>query len=220
MENSSSQKVITYILNEIQQGNLKLDSTLKSERELASTLQVARSGVREALSALNLVGIISTRPQGKAHLKSLYPSEFMNTLSILFLMKPDIDQQILDFRLCIEKEALRLTYQRKDFGRLKEMLKLMENCHDEQEAAQLDLNFHLALVESSDNCLLLQSFHCVLTLLKQAVFANRIEIAHESGLADLLKQHHDLVDAMEKQNLEQALCLLHCHLNFERGKKK
>ncbi len=51
------------LINYIKQNHLKVDDYLPSETELAKSLGVARSVLREALSRLKMYGLIESRPR-------------------------------------------------------------------------------------------------------------------------------------------------------------
>ena len=50
--------ILEQIIDNIQKGNLKAGDALPAERAMAETMKVSRSAVREALRALELLGII------------------------------------------------------------------------------------------------------------------------------------------------------------------
>ena len=62
---STKQKVYQEVIRELQRyievNNLNAGDRLPSERELAEKLNAGRSSVREALRALELIGLIETR---------------------------------------------------------------------------------------------------------------------------------------------------------------
>jgi DNA-binding FadR family transcriptional regulator len=56
------ERIVERIADEIRVGLLRAGERLPSERELAARLEVGRSSVREAIAALQLQGIVETRP--------------------------------------------------------------------------------------------------------------------------------------------------------------
>ena len=54
------EKVINYVLELIQNGNLKIGSELPSERQLTNILELSRNSVREGLRSLEDMGIIKS----------------------------------------------------------------------------------------------------------------------------------------------------------------
>jgi DNA-binding FadR family transcriptional regulator len=56
------ERIVERILADVRSGALEPGSRLPSERELARRLQVGRSSVREAIGALQVRGVVETRP--------------------------------------------------------------------------------------------------------------------------------------------------------------
>lgn len=81
---ASKPKVYIEILREIRsiikEDGLAAGDKIPSERELAERLQAGRSSVREALRALELLGIIETR-RGKAHLLKTFATMTLSKFS-------------------------------------------------------------------------------------------------------------------------------------------
>ncbi len=212
MENSTSQKVIDYLLSEIQNGNIQIGDKLPSERELSSRLQVSRSSVREAMAAFNIIGMVQVKPQGKTTLQSYHMAGFMNTLSPLFMMNENIHQEILDYRLCIEKQAINLAM-KQDISKLANIIDLMKQYDSENLAEELDVLFHITLVECSNNSLLVQSIHGVMKLLEHSVKSNRSK--EKTNLEELSREHEAIVQAMLENKCEVAQNLMENHLKRE-----
>jgi DNA-binding FadR family transcriptional regulator len=62
------ERIVERIAGEIRVGLLRPGERLPSERELAARLQVGRSSVREAIAALQLHGVVETRPGAGSYL--------------------------------------------------------------------------------------------------------------------------------------------------------
>ena len=58
---NSSEKVIEYVETNILAGKLKVDDRLPAERQLAQSLNISRSAVREGLRLLEVIGIVESR---------------------------------------------------------------------------------------------------------------------------------------------------------------
>jgi DNA-binding GntR family transcriptional regulator len=129
-------------------GKFKLGDALSEER-LAGTLGMSRTPVREALTALNLQGLITILPQRGS-----------------FVFKPteaDV-QELCEFRALIETRALWLASLRDRNGTLaslREAQARMEAAHgdgDFRASAQADSDFHDAIVRGAGNQYLIQAY--------------------------------------------------------------
>jgi GntR family transcriptional regulator, transcriptional repressor for pyruvate dehydrogenase complex len=109
---SSKKKVYQGVLQEIRNfielNQLNPGDKLPSERELAQTLHAGRSSVREALRALELLGIIETRAGEGTFLSNYRPLQTMEVLASFILREKDIRNDILHSKCLIEKEAAKL----------------------------------------------------------------------------------------------------------------
>lgn len=71
------QGVLQEIRNFIAKNNLKTGDKLPSERELSDKLQAGRSSIREALRAMELLGLIETRHGEGTYLSMYRPYQTM-----------------------------------------------------------------------------------------------------------------------------------------------
>ena len=76
--------ILDQITDNIQSGRLKAGDALPAERTMAETMGVSRPAVREALRALELLGIIKPVPGGGNYIADDLDSWLIGPLSILF----------------------------------------------------------------------------------------------------------------------------------------
>lgn len=218
---STSKLVINEIIRRMQKKELQIGDRLPSERELAAELKVSRSSVREALSAMNMLGMIHIHPKGRTTLQPFNLGEFINALSSLLLMDPKIDDQINEYRLCIEMEAARLAALRSDGKALRGITEKMKKTTVKKQAEKLDLKFHLALCSSSGNQLLYQSSTAIMTLMEHSVARNRQLLEKRYPTLEELQQEHEAIClAIENNQPEHAASLIKEHLNIEKEEEK
>lgn len=96
------------------------------------------------------------------------------------------EQDIAQFRLAVEIKAAQLAAEKGADEGLMELVAAMRRCEDEAQAAQLDLQFHKALVHNSGNTLLKIALDSVGSLMEYSVAHNRrqISIAQLAGDSD------------------------------------
>ena len=102
------EEVIEQVKKLIIDGKLQPGDKLLSERELAEKLGVSRASVREAFSALEMMGIITIRPGEGSFVRQVSYEEMLEPLS--FLLQVDIDNvmQLLEVRKILEVEVATL----------------------------------------------------------------------------------------------------------------
>ena len=79
--------VVEQILDNIQKGRLKKGDSLPAERVMAEEMGVSRPAIREALRALQLLGIITTIQGGANYISEDLEGCLIGPLSILFRMQ-------------------------------------------------------------------------------------------------------------------------------------
>lgn len=210
---SASNKVLKYILKKIEKKELKVGDKLPSERELAAKLEVSRSSVREAISAMNIMGMVQIHPKGRTVLQDFHLGKFINVLSSLLLTEENMHEQIQEFRLCIECEAAKLAASRGNGNALREIMTKMKRCTNKKRAEKLDVEFHQALAEASCNKLMIQASMAIMTLVEFSVKYNRAILEKKyPNLEELINEHEQITQAIEKQEVELAGNLVKKHL--------
>lgn len=105
-----SDEVLSQLKEAILSGRFKAGDKLPSERELTEEFQVSRTGVREALRALELSGFVATRqgPAGGAFVTELSFERVGNAFLDLFLVNKLSIPELTQVRCHIEPEVARL----------------------------------------------------------------------------------------------------------------
>src|SRR6478609_4643661 len=99
-----TRRLLTYFTSDaIQPGN-----RLPPERQLALTLGVGRSAVREALAALELLGVVTVRPGSGTYLRGRASELLPQTLSWGMLIGTPETRELMGVRHGLEVQAARL----------------------------------------------------------------------------------------------------------------
>lgn len=111
---SPKQKVYQEVLHEIRKfidsNDLKPGDKLPSERELSETLHAGRSSIREALRAMELLGLIETRHGEGTYLSIYQPFQTVELLSSFILQENRIKRDLIRTKSLLEKEAAKLAF--------------------------------------------------------------------------------------------------------------
>jgi len=105
----------------IQNDGLVAGDKIPSERELADRLSVGRSSVREALRALELLGIIETRRGEGTYIKDVREHQLIPLLGTFIMQDTKAKEDILEMNEMLEKNALMLIINKRDKSALFEM---------------------------------------------------------------------------------------------------
>ncbi|WP_420398383.1 FCD domain-containing protein [Nioella sp.] len=94
----------------------------------------------------------------------------------------------------------------------------MEQVHSKRnpsDEAELDAQFHLAIIEASHNVIMLHMMRSMFDLLKEGVFYNRQVMFKQRNTRDILLEHHRAInDAIQARDPDAAREAVNVHLTF------
>lgn len=194
-------------------GEIEPGTRLPPERQLSLTLGVGRSAVREALAALEILGIVDVRPGSGTYLRGTASDLLPQTLRWGLLIGRRSTGDLLDVRSGLEIYCARLAASRADAAdtaRLAASLERMRSAGDDLAAfARADAAFHDALARAAGNSALVDLLHVVRSLLQ--VYADRA--VHDADAARLAVAEHDAVfRAVEARDEDAAASAMAVHM--------
>ncbi|PEX94495.1 FadR/GntR family transcriptional regulator [Bacillus cereus] len=156
---SSNTKVYLEIVKKIrsimEEDGLVAGDRLPSERELSSRLNVGRSSVREALRALELVGLIETRRGEGTFIRNFYDNGLVQLIAPFLLQDEKTIRDLLQTKRLLEKDMIRIVCNlpKETFSKV---LSKLHQVLEENEISILTLHqtFFKTLIEQVDNYLL------------------------------------------------------------------
>jgi GntR family transcriptional repressor for pyruvate dehydrogenase complex len=91
----------------IRDGSLNPGDRLPPERQLAEEFGVSRAAVREALSALGLMGLVEVRPGEGTFVRAVTEEALVSPMALLLAMERDeaMGLEMLEIRAALEAEA-------------------------------------------------------------------------------------------------------------------
>jgi len=216
-----SQGVVRQIEGLILRGILRPGERLPSERELSDRMGVSRPSLREALSDLQDRGLLASRAGAGVFVADVLGSAFAPALVTLFATHDEAVFDYVSFRRDMEglaaERAARLGSDT-DLKVIDAVFQKMEAAHQKRnpaEEAQLDADFHLAIIEASHNIIMLHMMRSMYELLREGVFYNRSIMFKQRTTRDtLLDQHRAINDALQARDPVAARAAVEAHLNF------
>ncbi|MGE6539556.1 FadR/GntR family transcriptional regulator [Bacillus luti] len=156
---SSNTKVYLEIVKKIrsimEEDGLVAGDRLPSERELSSRLNVGRSSVREALRALELVGLIETRRGEGTFIRNFYDNGLVQLIAPFLLQDEKTIRDLLQTKRLLEKDMIRIVCNlpKETFSKV---LRKLDQVLEENESSipTLHQTFFKTLIEQVDNYLL------------------------------------------------------------------
>lgn len=168
---SPASEVARQLVSLLTAGELAPGSRLPSERILAERLGVGRSAVREALAALEILGIVQIRPGSGTYLQGGTSDLLPTTLSWGLMLASNRTRELLEVRSSLERTVAILAAQRatpEQVAELGEYLVRQEATLDDPEAfIDADVRFHVLLARAAGNDVLgdlLQSLRSMLSV--------------------------------------------------------
>lgn len=140
-------EIVKQLREMISADNLKSGDKIPSERELSERLNVGRSSVREALRALELLGLIETRRGEGTFIRDFRGNQLVQLLGTFILQDEKAKLDVIETKNLIEMDFLRLVLSRADENRLFTLKSLVE------EDQLNDDQFFYQIIEMADNYL-------------------------------------------------------------------
>lgn len=222
--NPKRKKVIESILELIKKKDLVVDNKLPTERNLAEMLGESRPIVREALIALEALGVLEIRDRQGIFLSSKEENEAKALLNIVGGWPADQVSRVMEMRQILDPSTAALSAIR----RTNEQIEKMHSCLDEMrelvhestpESARLGIHWntilHMIIVNSTNNMSMVRIYEGLFSLTEGGLSMMRIETAPRDfgGRERVLSEHERLVAAIEKRDPDLAEQMAEIHLS-------
>jgi GntR family transcriptional repressor for pyruvate dehydrogenase complex len=213
-----SDGVFRQVLQLITNGILGAGERLPPERELAKTLGVGRSSVREGLRVLNQLGLVEVRQGAGAFVvKETWKTGGGGLLWLPWLIEHrEQVVELLQVREVMEPELSNIaasTAVGQDKRELAEIHKEFAAALDHDEfdrAVDLDRKFHTRIAEISKNKVLITLINSLHDILHQKIGGPYHYRSHIGGSA--LREHAKILAAIENDNGARAAAAMRTHL--------
>jgi GntR family transcriptional regulator, transcriptional repressor for pyruvate dehydrogenase complex len=216
------EQVLAQIEQKILDGDLRVGERLPSERELAEALGVSRASIREALRALEVMGIIESRigsgRESGSFISGKSNAALGNLLRLHMALAHISLADLVDIRSELEQSnARRAAIHRtdEDLSHLRSVLQSMRSAGlPYEEFNKLDTEFHVSIAHASKNALatdLMQALRDAVRHKMTAVFAN---LGNWRPVADqLIREHEQVVGAIADHRPDVAAKLVGEHID-------
>jgi len=209
-------KVIEYISDEINKGNLKKGEKMPTERELVKNLNVGRNSIREALKILQLTGLI-IRNQGRGtYINENFYNFFSEPMVISFMLNRNTGEDIFEFRNMIEKEVAKLTAEKIDDYGVKSLTKIFNKMNidnDEYKRSKYDSMFHYELAKLTKNLIIINIYNAMKTILDLFIGDIRKKALKGISSQDIYNDHKRIYEAVISKNPKEAVDAMISHIS-------
>lgn len=209
------EEIMEQIRRMIAGGDLQPGDRLPSERDLSETLGVSRTSVREALTALEALGIIDIKPGEGTFIRRSNDTETFEPLTVLLAVERNPEAQLMEVRRILETEAAALAAKRAtpaDLDKIEAAFMVMKNADSIKGAVEADLRFHYTIAEAANNKVLLRIMNTVADLMHNDFRQDR-EALYAKFTTQVLDEHAAILKAIKEKNPDQAWARMLEHIN-------
>jgi len=212
-----SEIIIEQIEKMIMDGTLKVGDKLPPERELTEMFNVGRPALREALKALEVIGLIECRHgQGNFIVNNIENSLF-KPLSLSFKLSNGNIEEILQLRYIIESFTsgqAAMVATEDDVKRLYDIMDNMINAPTEIEKSKYDKMFHYEIASICKNKLIMNLQESLSYLLDNFIEKTvRLSLFGEDSIERIYSEHNRIIKAIEAHNSKEAVEATNYHLS-------
>jgi len=186
---------------------------IPAERELCQKLGVGRASLREALKALEIMGMIETR-LGDGTYVCKRSDFFSRPLLWAIASSSRADaRELIEARMLIEVELAGLAAEQGTAESLNELTaqldRMIKAKKNPAEFVQADVNFHLAIGRAAANSILMNALHLIRNLLQQWI----VSAVNVAGVPDkACAQHKRILLAIRNKDGAAARQEMRKHL--------
>ncbi|MCI9887475.1 FadR family transcriptional regulator [Micrococcales bacterium 31B] len=208
-------QVARRLLDLFTDGTIEPGTRLPAERQLSTVLGVGRSAVREALAALEILGVVDVRPGSGTYLRGSASDLLPETLRWGLLIGERNTESLLELRSGLEIFVARLAASRATDKQLAALRGHVTGMREALAAGDLatfsehDGAFHRELGLAAANPMLLDQLQVVRSLLQ--VYADRAVQNHEAA-ARAAEEHEAVLDAVVAREPGAAAAAMADHM--------
>ncbi|MEW1960094.1 FadR/GntR family transcriptional regulator [Kineococcus sp. NPDC059986] len=197
----------------IADGTFAPGSRLPPERQLAESLGVGRSAVREALAALEILGLVSVRPGSGTYVRDSMSELLPTTLSWGLMLSAAHTAQLSEVRGALEVQAAVQAAERIDDTGLEQLrthLAAMEaSTGDLQAFIEADAAFHRQVAAAAGNDVMDDLLQTVRSLLR--VWVDR-GLRSQEQAETACREHRAVYDAVAARDADAAGRAMGAHM--------
>lgn len=199
-----SAEIVSQIKMHLLNGTLKPGEKLPTEAELVEQFGVSRTPVREAIKILESLGVIEIK-RGKGMFITKGPSQFsLNPLVFSLIMHQENLDKLIEFRQHFEimmMNVIKTNWKEEKLQAIKEVyeyqVKTLHPSLSAEDLAEIDLKFHYALLEATENEFIIEIGKTIYELYKPKMIHSK----HSSSIEKTLAAHQNYLKILSNKKL-------------------
>lgn len=213
-------QVMDQIKELISSGEYKPGDKIPTEMELAKDFGLGRSSIREAIKIFNYLGVLESRAAIGTIVRERSQIS-TEALTWSLLLGDDEFEEMVDLRGAIELRCMckvSTSVKNKDqeaidlINRLEDIVDTMKTAAEKKDYSKisdLDLNFHLLIIESAGNELFNSLYETLKAFLKEEVETTNLNYQNPE---EIWQEHRKLLDALKSGDNQIILVEYENHL--------
>jgi GntR family transcriptional repressor for pyruvate dehydrogenase complex len=190
------------------------DDRLPPERQLAASMGVGRSAVREALAALELLGVVTVRPGSGTYLRGRASELLPQTLSWGMLIGAPKTRELIDVRHGLEVQAARQAASAIGVEALEELTGHLAEMESHKanfdRFVTADMKFHQAVAVAAGNSLLDDMLRSIRSLIRVWVERALNDTTHAELTCG---EHRAILTALATRDPDRAAAAMSVHMD-------
>lgn len=207
-----SQQVMEQIISLIINGHLKPGDRLPSELELINQFNVSRPVLREALSSLEVLEVVTRKPRGGTYINDkVGSSPFRAMLAISINNIP----AVIEARMTLELGLVTIAAEKITKEELEKLEETIEGIkqHSDEDYGEIDKEFHRIIAYSVNNPILEGMIEALLIAHQKTDSLIRYREPKKT-----IDDHIKIYEALKKRDPIEAYLQMYNHLNYVREK--
>ncbi len=207
--------IADHIREMVESRELSPGDQLPPERELAITLGVSRTSLREAIRALEMIGEVETKVgvNGGTFIREVSLDHAMNIVQSMFNRTNQVLTDIVEVRLILETKSAYYAAKRRTDEDLKDLFEVIDEMEKDIKnggfGMKADHKYHLTVAKASENKFLFS----LSQLLEDMIEQTRLNTLSEKGVPEeALEDHRKITEAIKNKNATLAEVFMRSHL--------
>jgi GntR family transcriptional repressor for pyruvate dehydrogenase complex len=220
--------VVEQIMSAIEQGEYQIGDKLPSERDIAEQMKVSRNSVREALSALQILGVIESRAGAGTYIRSSVKNKVNIDQIVSFVEKSEDLFEIWEARKEIEDSLVKFAIDRankEDIDKIADALAAMRKAtlaKDYDGFLGANTYFHLSVAKAADNLPLMNALRPLLEITTQELL-EELKLGYVwQEVEECFAGHEAILEAIQKHDRKAGAKAVTAHFDelekYSRGR--
>ncbi len=211
------EQIVDQIGQLVAEGQLKPGDRLPSERELVERFQVSRASIREAISALEMMGLIEVRSGEGTYIREVNIDSVVAPLAWMLFIEKDTDLELYEARKVLEVQGAGLAAVRAEEDEINDMFEALEIMRIDLQKHSLgeeaDHQFHYAIARGTHNKILFRLMTTISDTMRKTLKSSRSKLYEDKDSPERLYREHFLIyEAIKNHDEEKAQKLMLAHL--------